>query len=557
MMAEENRNSASEAIAKSANAANSVRGAIKTGKAIAGIAKGAAAGGPYGAVAGALCSNRHTVVKVILAAAFVMLLPVLFLLMLPSILFGNLSDTPEVPVLNNDAAIMQNMKEAELAVWVILQQSHDQVVEKIHKEIDSLGENERGIVTDAFTDGIPFDSALILSQYCASKEKYEEINVADLTNRVSREKANLFSYTKSSSTSTDEATQKTITTWHYTVTYAGDDYFAANIFRLSDEKRSLANNYAQNLMLHLYGSSYQRIGGREIGHEVRQYDPVMIQYAEQHGISGFIDVIRAIMQAESGGRGLDVMQSSECPRNTRYSNGPNSIQDPEYSIDVGIQYFADCLAAAGCKSPSESGKLSLALQGYNYGSGYIGWALDKYGGYSQANAIEFSNKKKAELGWTNYGNPRYVSDVLSYYIYPAYGGSDGWGSPFVGKNWRVAVTSEFGTRVDPLTGKAGDFHDGIDIGYPIGTPINAVKGGIVTSVTYSNTGYGYHLIIDHGNGETTLYGHCSKILVKKGQEVSKGEAIALVGKTGRSTGPHLHLTVEIDGTPKNPRNYIN
>jgi len=415
-MAEENKNSASEMIEKSANTAHTIRGAIRTGKAIAGIAKGAAAGGPYGAVAGALWSNRKTVVKVVLAAAFLMLLPILFLLMLPSLLFGNLADTPEVPIMNNDAAIMQNMKEAELAVWVILQESHDQVVAKIHEEIDSLGENERGIMTDAYTDGIPFDSALILSQYCASKEKYEEISVADLVNTVSREKSNLFSYKKTSSSSTDEDTDKTITTWHYTVTYAGDEYFATNIFRLSDEKRRLANDYAQNLMLHLYGSSYQGGGRGEISNEVRQYDTLIIQYAEQHGVGGFVDVIRAIMQAESGGRGLDVMQSSECPRNTRYPNEPNSIQDSEYSIDVGIHYFADCLAAADCKSPSESGKLSLALQGYNYGAGYIDWALDKYGGYSESNAIEFSNKKKAQLGWITYGNPRYVSIVLSYYI---------------------------------------------------------------------------------------------------------------------------------------------
>lgn len=556
-MNEESRNSASETIVKSANTANTIRGAIKTGKAIAGIAKGAAAGGPYGAVAGALWSNRKTVFKVIFAVAILMLLPILFLLMLPSILFGNLADNPEVPVMNNDAVIMQNMMDAELTVWTILQESHDQIVAKIHEEIGSLGKNERGVMSDAYTNGIPFDSALILSQYCASKEKYQDISITDLVNTVSREKSNLFSYKKTSSTNTYKDTGKTITTWHYTVTYAGDEYFATNIFRLSDENRRLANNYAQNLMLQFYGSSYQGGGGGEISSKVRQYDTLIIQYAEQCGVSGFVNVIRAIIQAESGGRGLDVMQSSECPRNTRYPNEPNSIQEPEYSIDVGIHYFADCLAAAGCKSPDESGKLSLALQGYNYGAAYIEWALEKYGGYSESNAIEFSNKKKAQLGWTTYGNPRYVSDVLSYYIYPAYGGSDGWGSPFVGKNWRVAVTSEFGTRVDPLTDEAGAFHDGIDIGYPIGTPINAVKVGVVTSVIYSNKGYGYYLKIDHGNGETTLYGHCSKILVAEGQSVSQGEVIALVGKTGRTTGAHLHLTVEINGALKNPRNYIN
>lgn len=551
-MAEEKENSVS---GQGANTANTIRGAIKTGKAIAGIAKGTAAGGPYGAVASVLWTNRKTVVKVILAAVFVFLLPILYMLMLPSILFGGLTDTPEVPIMNDNTSIIRNMKEAELAVWMILQERHNQIVTEIHEEINSLGKNERGIMTDAYTDGITFDSALILSQYCVSKDDYKEISITNLVKMVSREKSKLFSYTKASSTGIDEDTGKTITTYRYTVLYAGDEYFAADIFKLSEQSRRLANNYAQNLMLHLYGSGYQ--GGGEISSEVLQYNALIVKYTGLYGISKFIDVIRAIMQAESGGRGLDVMQSSECPYNSKYSNKPDSIQDPEYSIEAGIHYFADCLAAASCNSPSDSGKLSLALQGYNYGEGYIEWALDKYGGYTESNAIEFSNKKKAQLGWTTYGNPRYVSAVLGYYIYPAFGGTEGWGSPFVGKNWRVAVTSEFGNRVDPITGNVDTFHDGIDIGYPVGTPINAVKDGIVTSVVYSNSGYGYHLEIDHGNGITTLYGHCSKILVTEGQNVSQGEVIALVGKTGRVTGAHLHLTVELDGSPENPRNYIN
>ena len=249
------------------------------------------------------------------------------------------------------------------------------------------------------------------------------------------------------------------------------------------------------------------------------------------------------------------MQASEGPFNTRYPNKPNAIQDPEYSIECGIKELASCLEQAGCTGPMDTAKVSLALQGYNYGNGYISWAIKNYGGYSEANAIEFSNMMKAKLGWSVYGNPRYVSAVMQYYLYPSGGGAEGWGSPFVGRDWRLAVTSEFGYRKDPFTGQTAG-HTGIDIAYPKGTPINAVKSGVVESATKSSTGYGWHIIIDHGGGVKTLYGHCSELLVQAGQQVTQGQVIALVGSTGRSTGPHLHLNVEINGQLQNPRNYI-
>ena len=76
------------------------------------------------------------------------------------------------------------------------------------------------------------------------------------------------------------------------------------------------------------------------------------------------------------------------------------------------------------------------------------------------------------------------------------------------------------------------------------------------TVVYGSTGYGYYLTIDHGNGMVTLYGHCSQILVREGQTVKAGETIAKVGSTGRSTGNHLHFEVRINGSAKNPRNYL-
>ncbi len=102
--------------------------------------------------------------------------------------------------------------------------------------------------------------------------------------------------------------------------------------------------------------------------------------------------------------GTDPMQSSECPY-TPVLQQPNAIQDVDYSIQVGIQYYADCLREAGCTSPQDMDKLKLSLQGYNYGNGYITWAIRKYGGYSAENALQFSNEQAASHGWSAYGDP--------------------------------------------------------------------------------------------------------------------------------------------------------
>ena len=150
--------------------------------------------------------------------------------------------------------------------------------------------------------------------------------------------------------------------------------------------------------------------------EVEAYRPMIRLYAAQHGIPEYEDLIAAVMMQESGGRGTDPMQCSECGFNTRYPHAPNSITDPEYSVDVGIQNLADCLRLANAESPIDFDRISLALQGYNYGSGYISWALANYGGYSELNAIEFSDMMAARSGSSGYGDKSYVSHVLRYYV---------------------------------------------------------------------------------------------------------------------------------------------
>lgn len=108
--------------------------------------------------------------------------------------------------------------------------------------------------------------------------------------------------------------------------------------------------------------------------------------------------------------------------------------------------------------------------------------------------------------------------------------------------------SEFGWREE-------GFHFGLDIAVPTGNTAAAVHNGIVTMAGW-NGGYGYCVIIDHGDGVESLYGHASAVLVSMGQTVNAGEPVILVGSTGNSTGPHLHLEVLINGTPVNPREYL-
>lgn len=149
--------------------------------------------------------------------------------------------------------------------------------------------------------------------------------------------------------------------------------------------------------------------------EVLAHTQVIQRYASEFGIPEYVSVIQAIMMQESGGRGTDPMQASECPYNTQYPNTPGAIQDADYSIKVGVQYYADCVREAGCKSPQDMDKLKLSLQGYNYGNGYITWAIRKHGGYSEANALQFSQEQAAAYGWPRYGDPEYVPHVLRYY----------------------------------------------------------------------------------------------------------------------------------------------
>lgn len=118
------------------------------------------------------------------------------------------------------------------------------------------------------------------------------------------------------------------------------------------------------------------------------------------------------------------------------------------------------------------------------------------------------------------------------------------------------INSGFGEREDPILGMGnGEFHKGVDIGSPDGTPVHAPAGGRVVKAGWGN-GYGREIEIDHGNGITTVYGHLQGWNVVEGQDVVKGQVIGFVGHSGRVTGSHLHYEVEVHGTAVNPHRYL-
>jgi len=116
------------------------------------------------------------------------------------------------------------------------------------------------------------------------------------------------------------------------------------------------------------------------------------------------------------------------------------------------------------------------------------------------------------------------------------------------------VTSDYSVRLDPYTGERV-MHEGIDVATAMGTPVRAPADGTVVFAGLEG-GYGHVLVLDHGYGLKTRFGHLLRIDVKPGEKVKRGQFIAAVGNTGRSTGPHLHYEVRVNGVADNPRKFI-
>jgi len=313
-----------------------------------------------------------------------------------------------------------------------------------------------------------------------------------------------------------------------------------------------------------FSSSQGSYGAGEIPEAVRQWEPQITQELEKYGRAEHINLLLAITAQESGGTAsLDIMQASES-----LGYPPNTITDPLYSIEVGVQYFDEVMTQAESKNVDTD----TAIQAYNMGNGYIDFVSENGGEHSEELAQQFSEQMKAQLGWSVYGDPNYVNNVKQYLGEYTSGNSVGevtnFGNlqhPYLKQEGQFTVTSEFGIREHPIY-QTRRLHAGIDLAPNDGSnlPITSSAEGVVTYNGYSASG-GWIINIRHNeyladNGEIlhTSYMHLeSQSPLGIGQRVEKGQYIGNTGTTGGSTGVHLHFEIqEGQGNSVNPRKYI-
>lgn len=398
--------------------ATAARNAGKLGK----IAAAGASGGVQGAAVQTVKEYSH---ELVILAVAVLCLPILVLLLLPSVIFGGLTSAPadlDDFALNNDTVVAENVIDIKDRIGAILQKDYEDTLADIGT---ARAGNAYSDLNDPIAGDVTFDALSILSMYCAhtGATDYTQINIGHLERQVKAYKGSYYGYTTSTEIRnvTKEVTVDGVTTevevphtfTIYTVTYAGESYFANTVWALTDDEKSQASDYAANLTLYLY------------------------DLKEREGIS-ILDELDTYLQAH-----------------------------PSAGIVSGA-----------------------------------------------------------------------------------------FGNPFNSPDWRSHISSPFGRRADVgIPGRDTTNHKGLDIAMPYGTPILAVQGGTVVTAKYGNS-YGNYVVIDHGGGLSTLYAHCSQLLVSVGDVVSKYDTIAKVGSTGDSTGNHLHIGVIQDGTFVDPSPWL-
>ena len=268
-MTQQERSGLNEAAEISAHAAGAVRGAIKTGKAVSGAAKGTAAAGPYGAAAAALWTHRKAVAAII---AGLLVLPVLFIMLLPSLIFGGLTKagvegSPDTPILNDNAAIVENINQISQAISDLLEEGQEDVRARIDADFTASGADQKEII-NPYESSPAYNANRFIAMYCAAKNQdYASISLKDMEDVIRKAKDALYTFTSTeesrtttvTETNTDPKTGKVTVTetevteiWKiYTIVYNGEAYFEDKIFALSDEQKGLAENYAQNLSVFL------------------------------------------------------------------------------------------------------------------------------------------------------------------------------------------------------------------------------------------------------------------------------------------------------------------
>ena len=271
-MAEEQKNRLTEAVETGASTAQAIHGAIKTGKAVSAAAKGAAIGGPYGAAVGAVLAGRRHIGKIIAVIAIVVMLPVLFVLMLPGLLFGGLtgsgaSGTEGFPVLNNEQAVIENANNITFSINQLLNEGLDDVLARIDADF-AASDGEEMEIHNPYATAPVYNANLFISQYCAARSlDFRTISLSDMEAVLRRNKSYFYSFTRKEElrdreeTDPDTNEKSTVTEkWMiYTISYNGEAHCADNVFQLTDEQKELAADYAANLSLFLGDGMLQNL----------------------------------------------------------------------------------------------------------------------------------------------------------------------------------------------------------------------------------------------------------------------------------------------------------
>lgn len=284
--------------------------------------------------------------------------------------------------------------------------------------------------------------------------------------------------------------------------------------------------------------------------EVLEHEDTVVQELSKHGLEAYKDLVLVIIQLESGGVLPDVMQSSES-----LGLAPNSITDPQKSIEAGVNHLAKGIELMN----KHNVDIQTLIQAYNYGNDFIQYVANKGGTWTQELSNSFSAVQASGLGWSSYGDSDYVTKAMQHLTvegnkvtlnvsFDIEGGKLAHPAP------SAVITSHFGYRIHPITYER-KLHGGTDFGAPFGTPIIASADGIVIEAGWKG-GLGYAVVIDHGSGVQTVYGHNQKLLVTAGETVKAGTQIAEMGSTGTSTGSHLHFEVHVNGTYQDPMNWL-